>query len=483
MPVIQTEENSGTSIVDEHFEVRQARRLEHDMRLVQRERERRSQETADRIREQNRARPAEDQFTTVCINCDRGVNHLNAEAWQEVNDEVVCSDCVRIHYGRCNDCNERHHYDHLYYAQGDHVVCDSCRDQNYRHCDNCGELVNNEDINYTDDTALCNRCYENEDNDEGVANRLYRPYYRGTKSEFCSQDKGSIVTHQRVFSAELETFCSDTNEFREVMTKSPKELGASTDGSISPDRYGLGIEFQTPKLQGKNGEKFIKELCERLSSNGFGTNKTCGLHIHLDGGNEFITNGDSREHKGTNTKLLFLFYLVFEDVILSFLPRSRRVNTYCKPLKQNFHVAEIMNCQNLDELEKLWYRTTTRSYVSNCKRENKHGSRYAGINFHTLLSGNHLEIRYHSGTVNALKILEWINLHGLIMENIANGAIQLAKIVEAQNILDQKEKTEYFLNLAGIKSKSSQAYFLKRQTRFMEKKEHEEVAFEEKSTS
>lgn len=472
--------------VEQHFATRQQRREEQDRRLVEDTRRRLSEERLQVLRTMNESRAPEDHFTTFCFNCEAGINHRASDTWENIDGEMMCAQCVADHCSHCSDCDALVLDDNLNQTSDDRNICNSCRN-NYSYCDQCDGLYHEDSLHDYNGDTLCDYCHserasetENLNVSSEHGHSSYREYGTKILPKFCSPTEGAKVKHTRIFSAELETFVEDTANFKKVMLESPIELGASGDASICPDDYGTGIEFQTPRLQGKNGEEFISNLCERLNERNFKTNKTCGLHIHLDGGDDFITSKENKEKHlaGENAKTLFLFYLIFEDVLLSFLPQSRRKNQYCKPLKSNFHVSEIVNSYSLEELEKLWYRTSTKKYVASCKRESKHSSRYAGVNMHTLLSGNHLEIRYHSGTINKTKILEWVNLHGRIMDHCAFDSEMQRKILEANLILDLKEKTDLFFSLINL-TPSSRKYFLKRQTKFMDKKPDEEGAFDE----
>lgn len=128
-----------------------------------------------------------------------------------------------------------------------------------------------------------------------------------------------------------------------------------------------------------------------------------------------------RKHQSTGTlynqlKNIMLFYLNFENTILSFIPQSRSQNRFCIPLSQIFHRKEILDCENLEAVEQLWYRDSDTLSRESRKKEKYDHTRYAGVNFHSLLSNGHIEIRFHSGTIDSDKILHWIALHTAIID-------------------------------------------------------------------
>jgi hypothetical protein len=93
-----------------------------------------------------------------------------------------------------------------------------------------------------------------------------------------------------------------------------------------------------------------------------------------------------------------------------------------------------------------------------------HESRYIGLNLHSLFHANHAEIRYHSGTVNVDKILQWVNLHALLFdkakEPYARGVVE-----QGLNEVRLERKTQDLFDFLSL-SNTSRAYFLKRQSLF-----------------
>lgn len=186
------------------------------------------------------------------------------------------------------------------------------------------------------------------------------------------------------------------------------------------------------------------DLCKKLCDYDYNVDAKCGLHIHLD----------SKDYKDNSfaIKTLMQFYIVFEDVILAMLPKSRRTNNYCKALKTAFHLSEIQDTDGMDDLESLWYRQTDKNEIKQYKTY-KHGSRYYGVNFHSLFANGHIEIRFHSGTIDSQKILHWINLHSTIMDKIVNSDVQYSFFVGAITTLSLSEKINKFFSLLSLPEK------------------------------
>lgn len=127
------------------------------------------------------------------------------------------------------------------------------------------------------------------------------------------------------------------------------------------------------------GERKIQTVvelaCKAIVEKGNGiTNKTCGLHVHLD----------MRNHD--NVPMAFNNLVALDQLFYSMVPGARKKNQYSKPNKY-----------------RTWEQETTRG-----------GERYVGINANAYRKYKTLECRIHSGTLSARKINYWIQLLCLI---------------------------------------------------------------------
>lgn len=373
----------------------------------------------------------------------------------------ICPACSPM-FITCPDCSHVEREENSSEVDNGNVVCENCYDNGYSECENCSHLIRNSEIRENDSgDQLCGECYsELVEESDGYGDGIpYRNFSKKEHPEFINPKKGKIITSARKFSAEIECYYSDYEKAVETLRKIPKEFGVATDGSLGSE----GIEIQTPILGGKAGEETIKNVGKELLKNKFYVDNTCGLHIHLD--------AVDLQNNPEILKRVWAFYIVFEDVILSFLPRSRRQNNYCRLLKNQFHVAEVVNTYDMENLEKLWYRSNHKGRIKGYKRDKYHDSRYSGINFHSLLAYGHIEIRYHSGTINPFKILEWANLHLQILDK--SQKIETSILRNASHVIDLKEKKELFFNLLKL-SPSSQSYLENRHNLFYDAKSTEE---------
>ena len=97
-------------------------------------------------------------------------------------------------------------------------------------------------------------------------------------------------------------------------------------------------------------------------------NKTCGMHVHID------------MRKRDQVKA-FSQLVRAQPVLYAMCPPSRKDNRYCKPTRG-----------------------------AKLARRHINGERYRGINACALREHNTLEIRIHSGTLSAAKVVNWVDL-------------------------------------------------------------------------
>lgn len=101
-------------------------------------------------------------------------------------------------------------------------------------------------------------------------------------TEFQSKSPGKIIKSLRKFGIEIEMYHSVSNTIRKLSGLVPKSFGVEHDGSIDAGS-GYGVEVVSPILKGNAGEEAIVSVMKTINSLAFQINKTCGLHVHLDG--------------------------------------------------------------------------------------------------------------------------------------------------------------------------------------------------------
>lgn len=335
--------------------------------------------------------------------------------------EQIAKDILSVFFYNCNHCGMKAEAGDCLTLKSGAQYCYNCAGNQVIHCENCG-------FNYLENDPAINLYLRTEG---GITYRCLdcpisktkggRVSHRGYVSEMIGSGTGIKVQSPRAWSTEIECYLTNPAEFSRRLKKLPKGFGVAHDGSLVNDgsrrengniqttledgRVLLqGIEIQTPILRGQEGEEYLTSICRALNAkdNAYVDN-TCGLHIHLDM-NDIYRNAQVIQK-------ILVFHWLYEPVIMSFLPANRRANIYTQSLKNDYQLKGLTANHSLSSLSNYWYKKTRR-----LNRYNKKHTRYHGINMHSLFEQGHMEIRYHSGTTNAKKIFNWINLHTRIVD-------------------------------------------------------------------
>ncbi len=375
----------------------------------------------------------------------------NGHVWcaLHVPESSVCIGCRRL----VDKCKKITTYDGK-----EAVACVGCL-KNRRLCYHCKRDIGPEYI----ESGMCARCM---DLPNGVG--PYREFSRGMK--WVGKKEGDVIKSNRIFSCEIEGFTKVNDWPTKLFNSLPKEVGISQDGSLRNDEGLNGFELQTPRIAGSKGEELIRHMTTAVKKVDAFVNDMCGMHVHIDGAGIVGTN---RREYPVSLLQLWRTYIVFEDVILSFLPYSRRRNDFCRPIGEAFKVNDLDVIDSLAEAERFWYKERTYPHIYEAKNHRYHVSRYFGANLHSLLAHGHFEVRFHSGTLNPNKVLQWANLHALILDACAEQIMDVQFFREAQATYRIDEKAELLFERIGL-AQSSRQYFHARRKNFDDKKREDE---------
>lgn len=380
--------------------------------------------------------------------CD---NHIYCA--EHVPDNNLCTMC----YGLQPKCKLVKTYD------GKQIhVCSECLSES-RHTEcrtGCGTTVPLEYI----EARLCPKCIE----------RTPRggPLHSFSKSlKWTTKEIGEIVKSTRIFSSEIEALSPMVDHAHVLYGALPGEVGIATDGSVTSNNgRAYGFELQTPRLAGARGEELVQRVCTAVKQVGASVNESCGMHVHIDG--QGLIPLSRREYPAALIQM-WKAYLVFEDVLMSLVPYSRRNNDFCRRLSEAFQINELDTIETVVDAEKLWYKARTTQDIRNAKETHYSPTRYFAVNFHCLLNDGHFEIRFHPGTTNAKKVLEWANLHVLIADAAVRLSFTPDFLRDAQATYNIAEKTDLLFSLIGM-TKQSKEWFASRQRTFASKKRRDE---------
>ena len=358
------------------------------------------------------------------------------------NEEIIILTRNRVEeeITTCENCGDRHLRNDGYYSEWDdnYSFCtDGCRD----------EWENDHYDDYHDE-------YDNNSSDWELNTNTFTTDYR-------SKSKNAVP-----FGIELEFYIPNYISILDLSNDLNEKLngfGLKNDGSLGRNGY----EIVSPIISGRKGIQAIKTLTDILTKYQARVDRTCGFHLHI--------SGDDLIQETKHLKKLLELYYSFEEVLLSFLPKSRRENNYCKKITDNYSELDlIINNSMLDEFEKAYYKTTSDDEIREKKSCHYQNERYYGLNLHSLFSNRHYEIRYHSGTINYEKIINWIKLH-LQMKKIATSdEFNFAELRTKVKEIDFIRKTDEMFQLLKL-PKTIKRYYKRRQRLFSKNRELVEI--------
>ena len=165
-------------------------------------------------------------------------------------------------------------------------------------------------------------------------------------------------------------------------------------------------------------------------------------------------------------KNLLKFYLIFEPVIMCSQPRSRRdSNSYSAPINNSFSINDVDKIETYDQFDQYWYKTSNKRDIKHRKQDKYSSARYYSFNFHALLCGTNgcdggfktLEIRLHSGTKNAKKILYWTYFHQAILDRISQEKITAEDLEKASGLFSVLDKMNLMFRLLNLNNNTETA--------------------------
>lgn len=167
--------------------------------------------------------------------------------------------------------------------------------------------------------------------------------------------------------------------------------------TVSANRF-YSVELVSPVLLYREDIGTLQGLVRALRKAGGFANKSCGIHVHLDGSNH--TPRSIRNFVNIIASHNDLFYKA-----LQIEPQRMR---YCK--KMDAYLVERMNTAKpttFAQIESIWYER----YSAETRDQHYHSSRYHFLNLHSFFHGHHtVELRGFNGTLHAGKIRAYVVL-------------------------------------------------------------------------
>ena len=171
-----------------------------------------------------------------------------------------------------------------------------------------------------------------------------------------------------------------------------KDQGHTESASSS-----YSVEMVSPILLYYEDIGTLQGLVRILRKAGAFANKSCGIHIHLDGA----------KHTPRSIWNFVNIIASHNDLFYKALQIPSERMQYCQ--KMDTYLVECLNRrkpQTFVEIEEIWYAR----YCSN-RNQHYHQSRYHFLNLHSFFHGHHtVELRGFNGTLHAGKIRAYIVL-------------------------------------------------------------------------
>ena len=187
-----------------------------------------------------------------------------------------------------------------------------------------------------------------------------------------------------------------------------------TDSSLSGNDT---FELVSPILHGEQGLEELEKVCWVLDLCNAKVNDSCGLHVHM-GAAEFDLQ---------TWKNLVITYKRLENVIDHFMPRSRRNNTFCRPLT-TISETIINQASNIGELRAAFNH-----------------NRYHKVNLEAYARHRTVEFRQHGGSTNFTKMSAWIYFLAKMITFAKQGQVQTNTTLQNVPFLTESEKLYFRL--------------------------------------
>ena len=168
-------------------------------------------------------------------------------------------------------------------------------------------------------------------------------------------------------------------------------------------------EVVSPVLQGRKGMKHMHKVMRALSKKGAKVNKSCGTHVTLDCNNSRWNRMSSAKKTATIEQICETYYY-FSNVIKSMLAPSRR-NTYYASVSPTPQWHDKFQAVNVSKF-----------------------ARYGVIEF-----------RQHQGTLNPIKLRNWI----LFCQQIMNHAVN-EEFADNRHLFDYPQTLEGMAECIGL---------------------------------
>lgn len=285
--------------------------------------------------------------------------------------------------------------------------------------------------------------------------------YRSTGSS-AQKELENYLTLNTPYSFESQGYNHQTRDYWKIIYDGSLDSHQKDIPDMTEKPWFWATELVSPKLYGSGGLTETTSTIECLRKSGAYINRQCSLHVHHDA--QYLSLAGLSK--------LIEFYIIYEGVLDSILPKSRRgtnnrwaqsMHKYTKSRSKNIrkklakHKLDyneytdpnlIIHCfkqyhasdkyrikypaceiygRNVDGYV-LPERDFSTSHKYKFARAVLNGDKYKKLNVYTTY--NTIEFRHHSGTTDKNKIINWIALTSKIMDFCSHAKTSLKEDIE-----------------------------------------------------
>ena len=242
--------------------------------------------------------------TRICTHCGCV---LEEDEGTELDDDLLCDDCMDEHTVCCDHCGETVWREDAE-DDGRTVVCSCCFDNHYRRCESCGRIIHDDDACWRNDYAYCASCYDELDTEIEEYSFKPEPVFYGDGTRF--------------FGVELEVDAGGKDEdnarrIKGIANRKTEHVYCKSDGSLDD---GFEIVTHPMSLEYHLNTMPWAEVLQEAINKGYRSHmtNTCGLHIHVNRD----AFGETRDKQETVIERLLFFVELHWNELFAFSRRS-----------------------------------------------------------------------------------------------------------------------------------------------------------------
>jgi len=243
------------------------------------------------------------------------------------------------------------------------------------------------------------------------------------------------------YGVEIEMTGLTRDEAAKVIRRALREIGkdntgwnVARDSSIEATSEAKQVEVVTPPMKWEEIGA-LKHVVKRLREAGAEVNKSCGIHVHVDGSS----------HTPKTVKNLVNLMARWQEVLIEALEvHPSRLSRYTRRIS-DIKVEEINGAKDSwEDIKNAWYRGC---YDNRTWKYNE--TRYHTLNLHSLFYRGTVEFRLFNATLDEEKIGAYIML-AMAMNNAAlKMSSRRRKKAEHQTTKDAVRHLLWELGIAG----------------------------------